>query len=812
MKRNSFFLSLVISLCFPHLLLADSVREIQSSFTNQQPKIDGKVIDDVWKNVPATSDFTTYLPEFGKNATFKTEVKVLYDHDALFVSAVMFDDDVNQISKRLTSRDNFDNTDNFTVGLDPYNDNQNGYRFTLTAAGVQTDTRVSEGGANADYTWDAVWESAVSFNSDSWSVEIKIPWSAIRFPSVELQTWGIQFNRNIPRLNEFETWSPVNPNVSGILNQWGNLTGMNDLQPPMRLSLSPYIAAYYNHFPVSTNPVQFNQSTSVTGGMDLKLGLNESFTLDATLIPDFGQVQSDENIYNITAFEISYEDRRPFFTEGTELFNKSELFYSRRIGGTPDGYYSVYNQLQPGEEVIDNPSSTQLYNASKLSGRTNGGLGVGILNAVAAPVFATIKNEQGEERKVQTGWLTNYNVLVLDQNLKNNSTITFTNLSTMRNGMQRDADVANLFVKLKNKNNTYSVNGGITQSFIFENNTVSRGFIYNAGIHKISGNFLFDAITNVKDDKLEINDLGFLDRNNKKIYDLTIGYQNYELNGKVSSLSWFTSFDQSYLYKPNVWEEFYISSNLDITYTSNFSYGLNIFTKPFAFYDYYEPRVWGEKYYHTGFFYGGGYILTNTNKPVFVKCNIGYGESKKPKDPYIDGGIAPSFNINDHLVLSTSTNFTVNNKDYGFTDFDTAGNIIFAQRDLYDLTNAVTVQYNFNSKMNLKFHVRDYYFHVHNRIFYYLNHDGSLTENNFSDPFDLNVNIFNIDLIYSWQIAPGSYLNLIWKNNFSHLDNASMESYMQNISKTVSEPQTNLLSMKLIYYLDYNSLFKTNKS
>ena len=260
-----------------------------------------------------------------------------------------------------------------------------------------------------------------------------------------------------------------------------------------------------------------------------------------------------------------------------------------------------------------------------------------------------------------------------------------------------------------------------------------------------------------------------------------------------------------------MWQEFWFNSSFDLSFTSNINCGLNIFSKPFSFYDYYEPRVWGQKYKHIGFLYGSIYASTNSNKPVFVSANIGYGESKNPDDPYIDGGIDPYFVLNDHVQIGLHSNFSINNKDYGFADFDSKGNIIYGQRNLYDLTNGISFQYNVNSKMNLKFTARDYYFKVQYTNFYFLNADGSLTQNNYSGDYDLNVNLFNIDCVYSWQIAPGSYLNLIWKNNISHLDNRSVESYLNNLNRTMKEPQSNMLSLKLIYYLDYSSIFNQQK-
>ncbi|MCY7410870.1 MAG: carbohydrate binding family 9 domain-containing protein, partial [Chitinophagales bacterium] len=392
------------------------------------PKIDGKLDDAAWKDLPVVNTPITYSPEYGKPASQKTEVRLGYDDVAIYVGVYMYDSLPRQIKKQLGSRDDVGAlADVFTIGLGPYNDGLNGYRLSVSAAGVQSDEKGSPSNQH-DASWDAVWQSAVSINNDGWVCEMKIPYSAIRFPSQEIQDWGLQFGRSIATNGELDLWSPVDPKIPGIITQWGTLVGLTNIEPPLRLSFSPYLTAGIQSTPISSDPVDYQTDKILSGGMDVKWGINESFTLDATLIPDFGQVQSDNLVLNISPFETKFNEKRPFFTEGTELFNQdfsngggSQLFYSRRIGGTPIHYYDVYDQLGENETLIKNPSDTKLYNATKFSGRTDDGLGIGVLNAVSRPAYAEIKNDEtGAVRTVETNPVTNYNVFVLDQTLKNN--------------------------------------------------------------------------------------------------------------------------------------------------------------------------------------------------------------------------------------------------------------------------------------------------------------------------------------------------------------------------------------------------------
>ena len=516
----------ILLFAFSFNSFADNVQKVTYHATRIiiAPRIDGKLDDECWKQASIATNFITYSPTFGKSASLKTETRLVYDNNAIYVSAFCYDDKPEGIRNQLSERENFSDADVFAVGFDTYDDDINGYRFELSAANVQADARLSQGAT--DYNWDAVWESRVSIVNDGWMVEIKIPFSAIRFPEKAMQQWGLQFGRSIKRINEFATWSPVDPKINGIVNQWGVVTGLNDIKPPVRLSLSPYVSAAMQQNPVSVNPVNYETNYSLNGGMDIKYGINESFTLDMTLIPDFGQVQSDNVVLNTSAFETRFDEKRSFFTEGTELFNQGNaefrdgtIFYSRRIGGRPSGYFKADGDLGENEKLIKNPSESQLYNATKLTGRTNKGLGIGVFNAVSAPMYATIKNTETEEtRKFQTAVLSNYNILVFDQSLKNNSHISFTNTNVERDGSATDANLSSVNFNIKDKTNTYSVSGfaNYSQRYnqAFEKNPTT-GYYYTAIFSKISGNFQFDFFNSALSKEYNQRDLGIQNAKNE---------------------------------------------------------------------------------------------------------------------------------------------------------------------------------------------------------------------------------------------------------------------------------------------------------
>ncbi|MGB8192926.1 MAG: DUF5916 domain-containing protein, partial [Chitinophagaceae bacterium] len=325
MKKNLVLLKIAVLFVFFSMA---QTRNLDAVKVSAPPRLDGSLDDVAWQNAPAATDFITNIPVFGKVPQSKSSVKVVYDNTAIYISAYLYDKPEN-IRKQMTVRDAEQqaDVDYFAVFLDTYRDKQNAFQFLVTSRNVQTDARLSpnyegEGyGVYGDVSWDAVWDSRVSMKPDGWLVEIKIPYSAIRFSKEAVQNWGIQFLRFTRTNNETSFWNAVDPNINGFVNQFGELNGLQNLVPPLRLSFSPYVSAGYRSTPNAAG--NYNNEWLKSGGMDVKYGISESFTLDATLIPDFGQVISDNVINNITPYELQFTENRPFFTEGTELFNKA---------------------------------------------------------------------------------------------------------------------------------------------------------------------------------------------------------------------------------------------------------------------------------------------------------------------------------------------------------------------------------------------------------------------------------------------------------------------------------------------------------
>ncbi len=796
--------------------------ELQATRATSSPKIDGNLDDACWKNIPSVGTSVTFAPEFGKTPSERSEIKIAYDDAAIYIGAYLFDDHADKILHQLSQRDDAGAlADNFIVGFDTYNDGINGYRFQVNAAGVQYDEKASAQNPH-DASWDAVWESSASIKSDGWICEIKIPYSAIRFPSSPIQDWGLQFGRNIMRLGELDLWSPVDPKVAGIINQWGKLLGLENIKPPLRLSLSPYFTAGFQVTPTSLDPPEYVTDKILSGGADIKYGINESFTLDATLIPDFGQVQSDNLVLNISPFETKFNEKRPFFTEGTELFqqdntmnggNSPQLFYSRRIGGTPIRYYDVYGEVGDNETLKKNPSTSNLYNAIKFSGRSNSGLGIGILNAVSRPTFAAIKNnETGAERKFETNPLTNYNVIVFDQTLKNNSKLSLENTNVLRNGSDPDANVASVHYDLRNKENSIQFAGFGNYSMLFSqynNPNPTQGAFYQVNINEIKGKWTEWVWHELITSRYDQNDFGILYFNNQMTNGAGANYNNQEpRKGPFFNYNYWFNVNYKTRVQPLQYQEWEASAGFNGNFKNYWNIGYNFYSKPLYYWDYYEPRVDSLRYYHYPIYVHSLWFGTDYRKKAYLFVNMTYGEAPGKYNPYYEFDVSPYFILSDKLNISYSVSLSKDFGTWGFVTFDDFNNDIFGQRNNSTISNVITAKFIFNPKMNISFRARYYWSKVNYLQYQQLESDGNLHPTGYTGNNDINFNVFNIDAVYVWEFAPGSFVNLIWKNNIFQSDDLGLDNYFENCTKTFTTPQTNGVSLKIIYYLDYLTLKK----
>jgi hypothetical protein len=737
-----------------------------------------------------------FQPDPGGNPRQHTEVRVLYDDAGIYVLAKLFDSSPDSILRQLGPRDEFqNNTDAFGIYLDTYHDRRNAFFFGVTAAGVQTDARYTVD--KSDLSLNAVWFSKVSVDAAGWYVEMKIPYQALRFPKSDVQKWGLNFQRNIRRYREIDYWNAVDPAVLGVINQCGDLDGLARIISPVRLALLPYVSGYFENY-------NKQNATSLNGGMDVKYGINESFTLDMTLIPDFGQALSDNIVLNLSPFEVKFDERRYFFTEGTELFTKNDLFYSRRIGARPSGYSSVYSTLDTNERIDENPSVARLYNAVKISGRTPGKLGIGFFNAVSAPAYAVITDTISDDtRTYATEALTNYNVIVVDKILKRNSYIGFLNTNVIRTGSARDANVSSIQFRIGDKQNKYGVEGYADVSNIYYPGSASAytGYRYNLTAGKVSGRYTAIARYKVVSDKFDPNDIGYLDRNNYVDYGLSQSYNIYKPFRNFASMYNTIDIDLSNLFTPRHYTFFTISGKHVFTTRKWHTWGVNWLTNPVKAYDYFEARVKERFIIYPKNVSLSGWISSDYRKKFALDGGLGYRIFFERNRTILTYNIAPRVRVNDKLFIVYKWEQEKKTDNVGYVAYRN-DSLFFGVRNLNTVTNTLTLNYIFTNRMGLTMRVRHYWSQADYTSYFLVNENGKVTDAYYDGNADVSFNAFNIDMIYTWQFLPGSELSVVWKNAILTRDNLLRANYIEDSRYIFNAPQSNSFSVKLIWYID----------
>jgi hypothetical protein len=789
----------------------DSLRIIDATRITEKIKIDGKLDEAVWlESTPFEGNFYQMNPDNGAESAYRSKIYITYDNRAIYVGAILYDPDPKSIPQELGDRDDSDlNVDVFAFIIDPLNQGQNGFVYSVTAAGVQGDAIITS--RDIDDDWNSVWHSNVTINEEGWVAELEIPYSAIRFPNVLEPVWGVNFYRASKRLNEESSWNFINQEEQGILNQSGELYGLKDIKPPLRLSFLPYFA-----LGVEYDAATKSSSRSYAGGMDMKLGISESFTLDMSLVPDFSQVQSDNVVLNLSPFEVRYDENRPFFTEGVELFNKGRIFYSRRIGQTRG--FDLEDDLMEGEEIVEEPFTNQLINATKISGRTGHGTGMGFFNAITAKSYATVEDSIGNRRDILVDPMTNFNVVVVDQTLKNNSYVGLINTNVVRVGDSRDANVTLADFRFRDKTNTYSISGsgGLSQIFTNEGGEQvnNNGFKTRLFLSKVSGKLQYLAGASIESDKWDINDLGFMRRNNRINYTARMSYNIFKPFSVFNNLSASVRFEYEQLYRPRSYVQAEYSGNFNVQFRNFYNVGFGLDLRPYDNYDYYEPREDGYFFKTPASYNFHVFLGTDRRKKLNIGNYVGIWHRPKDNAKAIFGGFGPSFRVSNRMNIDYNLNYEIgrDTKGYVTTLYDSLDNltdIIFGHRNQNTFTNTIGIKYTFTNKMGISFRMRHYWSWVEYEKFYDLQDNGELANSAYTglDENGLPIhnttfNAFNIDMVYSWQVAPGSFFTAVWKNQIYADSEVAQKQFFDNLSRTFDQNGTNSITLKLVYFID----------
>ncbi|MDT0608464.1 DUF5916 domain-containing protein [Croceitalea rosinachiae] len=535
---------------------------------NKSPKIDGLINEDTWNIVDWSENYVELSPDENTDPSYPTKLKIIYDDKSLYVAFKCYDDEPEKIVSRLSRRDGFDG-DWVEINVGSLGDLRTAYSFTISVSGVQGEEYITNDGQNWDNTWNPIWYAKTNIDDEGWTAEIKIPLSQIRFGKADNQVWGIQSTRRFFRKEERSVWQRTPLNAPGWVSSFGELHGLKNLKPQRQLEIQPYTVVSQNELgKQSVNPLIKNSETKLNAGLDGKLGITNDLTLDFTINPDFGQVEADPSAIALDGFQIFFQERRPFFIENKNIFDYAfsssvnggrtfgfdNLFYSRRIGRSPQGFPN----LQEGE-FNSQPNISTILGAAKFSGKTRDGWSIGVLEATTTKEIATITDGTSERQEAVEPF-TNYLVTRVQKDFNNNNTFiggifTATNRSLTDNldFLHTSAYTGGFDVTHNWKNRTYyakanlifsSVTGSenainrtqqsITHLFQREgadhvnvdpNATALNGTGGNVQIGKGAGNLLFQTGVTWRSPELELNDIGFQLRADDFRYYGWIGYR-----------------------------------------------------------------------------------------------------------------------------------------------------------------------------------------------------------------------------------------------------------------------------------------------
>lgn len=448
----------------PAVTAAASARSARAVRARRAPRLDGRedVDDEVWRSAPAIDQFQVFDPTEGGAPRFRTVAKVAYDNRNLYVLVRAYDPHPDSIGRRLVRRDTPSSTDQITIFIDSYHDRRTAYEFGVNPSGVKTDAYVYNDGVE-DLSWDAVWDVATRIDSAGWVAEFKIPLSQMRFPAAATHTFGFAVSRNVARYNERYSWPLYRMSIRGLASQFGTLDGITGLGDPGRLELSPYILAKNVAGPPNGG---FRRQQFATAGGGIKYGISSNLTLDAALNPDFGQVEADPSVLNLTAYETYFPERRPFFLEGAGIYRFDfrdctqggpnqpceGVFYSRRIGRAPQ-LASISNYSDSSSATV-----TPIIGAAKITGRTASGLSIGVLSAMTERIAGL----HGTTLEPLAG----YGVVRLQQDLRDG----LSGVGLMFTGVQRQLDATSTPYL---RRGAYTASSDFRHRFLHENYEVS---------------------------------------------------------------------------------------------------------------------------------------------------------------------------------------------------------------------------------------------------------------------------------------------------------------------------------------------------
>jgi hypothetical protein len=781
---------------FGQTVKENNVPEIKAIRINgDRPNIDGVLDDPVWqrKDIDFAREFIQREPDEGQPATESTSVAIAYDDDAIYFAFWCYDREPDKIMYQLIRRDNLGASDAVTVRLDPYHDHQTGARFDVTSSGVQGEARIYND-TNLDYTWDAVWESGVKKQPWGWSAELRIPFHCLRFAEKDEHVWGINVTRFIARRDESPWWAYSPQKSGGYTSKFGHLVGLKGIKPSLHLEILPYGVSAYQTEPKSiSNPDGRDYMKNV--GFDIKHGLASNLILDGAVNPDFGQVELDRPVLNLSAYETYYEEKRPFFMEGSNLFNTHfNVFYSRRIGRPPRGDISNANDrhYDPDfDHYTSYPKGVSILNAARITGKINGGTSIAFLNALTQEEKAGYVTTSGEKRQGIVEPMADYTVFRIQQDVLKNSNIGA--IYTLVSQNERyPISTGGIDWRLLTPNGKWSFVGQSVVSRRDKDNTGYGNFVY---FGKETGNHWLGSVGyQEKDKKLNLNRIGYLSRNNTRSTWLWVQY--YTKNDWFIFRNTYNNFNLSGDWNrdgDNLSKGWNFNTYIDFINSWNFGGGFN---QDFGEYDDMETR--GNGLWETPHSWGWWFSLnTDAKKKVSFNWNPGAGHSRHGN--WWANWIGVDYRPASNIALSSGVNYA---RTFGQTIWVTnsGDSSIFADMDQDELTLRLTASVMFTRDLSVQLSGQGYISSID-----YSDYRRYLGEDTYSpyalDEQDFVYRALNSTFLIRWEYRPGSTIYLVWTRALGNYDGLlnNLE-FSRDIKKLFSKDAENVFLAKISYW------------
>jgi hypothetical protein len=802
-------------------------------------RIDGDLNDAAWQTAPVITGFLQRDPREGAEATFQTEARVVYDATALFIAVQAVDPEPKRIVGIRTRRDEDSPSDWIRVIIDSFHDRRSGYEFAVNPAGVKQDTYWYND-TNNDQGWDAVWDVAVSRNERGWRAEFRIPFSQLRFHTADAATFGLAIIRRVGRLNETSTWPLLAKSANGYVSSFGELTGLRLNQSPKRLEIVPYVVGDVKTQPTEAgNPLSKATDPTGSGGVDLKYAVKPGLTLTGTINPDFGQVEADPAVVNLSAFETFFSERRPFFVEGSGIFAMGGecsdgcggLFYSRRIGRSPRGSATV-----PDGGYSTAPVQTTILGAGKLTGRI-GAFSVGALSAVTSDEHAIIMD--GTVRSKQTVEpLTGYNVLRARREFKNQSALGFMVTSTNRN-----LDEATRFLP------SQAYTGGIDYDWRFRGKYAIQGYwagssvrgeaaaideLQRSNVHslqrpdstslhydptrtalnghggsvkftKIGGQRVrFMSIAGLTSPGFEINDLGFMRRADERTMTNWLQVR-YETPSKYL---------RSFRYNLNQWAGWNkdgdrlqsgVNVNAHAVFLNNWGTGMGANLNGKVFDD--RATRGGPGMYRPGERSLWGYISSDERPAVSGNINA-YVGTNTHGSTYSDLSPSVSYRPSSFLKISTGLSFTRNYEEAQWIE-QADGRYIFGRIQQKTVGIQTRVNYTVTPTLSIQIYAEPFVSAGEYSNFRALTNgraasfDQRFTPAVYASNPDFNYRSFRTTNVLRWEYKPGSTLFAVWQQGRERTIDRGTFDFGRDFGGVFSSPARNVFLIKWAYWLNY---------